>query len=99
MFEPGLANLFEAVVVIGPAAHSVEVLRNNRVIGIRQCEPVQGLIAVITRGGSDAQPHEISITSVLGHFREHSDDDIGPRYQLSAPLEPLRFATAALPPI
>ena len=99
MFEPGLADLFEAVVVIGPAAHPIEILRNNRMIGLRQRKPVQGLIAVVTRGRSDSQPHEISITSVLGHFREHSDDHIGPRHQLSAFLDRLRLATAALPPI
>ena len=34
MFEPGLANLFEAFVVVGSAAHSIEILRNDRMVGI-----------------------------------------------------------------
>ena len=34
VFPPGLADLFEAIVVICAAAHSVEVLRNIGVIGV-----------------------------------------------------------------
>jgi hypothetical protein len=81
MFEPGLADLFEAVVVIGPAAHPVEILWDNRMIGLRQRKPVQWLVAVVTRGRSNSQPHEISITSVLRHFRQVTNDHIGPGHQ------------------
>ena len=34
VLPPGLADLFEAVVVVGPCAHSIQVLRNVRVIGV-----------------------------------------------------------------
>jgi hypothetical protein len=36
MFARGLANLFEALVVVGAAAHAIEILRNDRVIVVRQ---------------------------------------------------------------
>ena len=35
MFQPGLADLFEALVVIGAAAHPVEILWDNRMIRLR----------------------------------------------------------------
>ena len=41
MFHPRLTDLFEAVVVIGPAAHPVEILWDNRMIGHRQRKPVR----------------------------------------------------------
>ena len=34
MFKPGLANLFEPLGIICPAAHPIKVLRNDWVIGI-----------------------------------------------------------------
>jgi len=77
MFEPGLADLFEAVVVIGPTAHPVEILWDNRMIGLRQRKPVQRLIAIVTRSRSNSQSDEVSIASVLRHFRQHTDDHIG----------------------
>src|ERR1051326_266738 len=52
VFPPGLADLLEAIVVIRAAAHPIKVLRNERVIGIWQCEPVQRLVAVVTRSRS-----------------------------------------------
>src|ERR1700751_593351 len=34
VLPPGLADLLKAVIVIGPGAHAIEVLRNERVIGL-----------------------------------------------------------------
>src|SRR5262245_19623463 len=39
---------------------------------------MERLIAVVTGGGSNSQSDEVSATSVLCHFGEHSDDNIGP---------------------
>ena len=55
VFSPGLADLFEAIVVICATAHPIKVLRDERVIGVRQCKPVQRLIAVITRSRAHSE--------------------------------------------
>ena len=47
MFEPGLANLFEPLSVIDPAAHAIKVLRDDRVIGVWQRKPIDRLVAII----------------------------------------------------
>src|SRR5205823_12209248 len=44
VFHPRLTNLFEAFAVIGATAHSIEILRNDRVISIWQCEPIDRLV-------------------------------------------------------
>lgn len=49
MFEPGLANLFEPLGIICPAAHPIKVLWNDWVIRIGQLKPINGLVAIITR--------------------------------------------------
>src|SRR5215510_13093240 len=76
MFEPGLPDLFKAVAVISAAAHSIKVLRNNGMIDVRQRKPVQRLVAVVARGGSNSQPDEASITPILRHFRQVTNDHI-----------------------
>src|SRR5919197_849540 len=81
MFQPGLPDLFKAVVVIGAAAHPIKVLRNNGMIDLRQCKPVERLITVVTRSRSNSQSDEVSIAPVLRHFRQPPDDDIWPRHQ------------------
>ena len=57
VLEPGLPDLFEAVVVISAAAHPIKILWNNRVIGIRQRKPIQRLVAVVTRRRSNSETH------------------------------------------
>src|SRR6266446_423021 len=83
VFQPGLANLFEAVVITSSAAHSIQILWNNRVIVIRQGEPIEFLVSVITRSRSHPQADKASIdsgsTSRLGHCRKISNDDIRSR--------------------
>ena len=67
VFQPGLADLFEALIIVSAAAHSIEILRNNRVIGMRQRKPIERLVAVITRSCSHSQPDKMiySVVSVL----------------------------------
>ena len=43
MFKPGLANLFEPFGVVGATAHSIQILRDDWMIRLRQCEPIQRL--------------------------------------------------------
>ena len=63
VFEPGLANLFQVVVVIGSAAHPIKILRNNGMISIWQLEPIERLVAVVTGSCCHSQPYEVSIGS------------------------------------
>ena len=55
MFHPRLANLFEALGVICAAAHAIKILRNDGVIGLRQREPIDWLVAIVTRIGAYCQ--------------------------------------------
>ncbi len=47
VFEPGLADLLEAVVVTSSSAHPVKILRNDRMIDCGQSEPIKWLVAVV----------------------------------------------------
>ena len=77
MFQPRLADLFEAVIVTGSAAHSIKVLRNNGMVGLRQCKPMQWLVAVITGSGSHSQPNKSFHRFRIAPRRQHPNDDIG----------------------
>ncbi len=55
MLHPGLANLFEAIVVARPATHPIEILRNHGMVWIWQLKKMDGLISVVAGGRSDPQ--------------------------------------------
>src|SRR5207237_6800210 len=74
VFHPGVADLFEALVVIGATAHPIKVLRNNRVISIRQLKPIHWLVAIVTRVCSRCQAHLCSGASHLFHALDLSND-------------------------
>src|SRR5215216_2182986 len=57
VLTPGLAYLFEARGVIGASAHPVKILRNKRVIGLRQLKPINWLVAIVARICSYCQPN------------------------------------------
>jgi hypothetical protein len=78
-----LADLLEAIVVVSAAAHSIKVLRNEWVIGLRQCKPVQRLIAVVTGGRSHSQADKMinRIVSPLQHLGQIAYNNIGSRHQ------------------
>src|SRR5436309_11506186 len=77
VFHPGVADLFKAVVVKGPNAHSIKILRNDRVISIRQLKPIHWLVAIVTRVCSRCQAHLCSSASKLVHALDFADNDIG----------------------
>src|SRR5438876_9903766 len=78
MFQPGLANLFEPLGVICSAAHSIQVLRNDWVVVARQSEPINGLVAIITRCRCYSETHLSSGTAELLNVWQISYNDIGP---------------------
>src|SRR6266567_9322005 len=81
MFHPGVADLFKALVVIGAAAHPIEVLWNHRVIGIWRLEPTHWLVAVVTRSCSYPETDLRSRAAELCHFGQLPDNDIGPLHE------------------
>jgi hypothetical protein len=82
MLYPGLANLLKAIIVARSAAHSIEILRNDRMVWIWQLIKMQGLVSVVAAGRSDCQADLGPATSKLfqaSYFTDISRDDIGTR--------------------
>src|SRR4051794_31124241 len=80
VLHPGLTYLFEPLIIGSATAHSIEILRDNRMIGLRQRKPIERLIAVITRSCSNPKPNKMiySVVSELSHLWQVADNDIGP---------------------
>ena len=55
VFHPRLADLFEARVIVRAPAHAIQVLRNDRVIGLGQLKPIDWLVAIVARVRSYSQ--------------------------------------------
>ena len=75
--------MLESIGVINTAAHPVKILRNDGVIGLRQCKPVQRLIAIVTGSCSYPEADEMiyGVISVLCHLGQLTDDDVRPGYK------------------
>ena len=80
MFHRRLTNLFEPLGIVSSSAHSIEVLRDDGVIVIRQRKPIEVHLSFITRVCSyreaDLRSHGIAKLRQTG---EVPDDDIGSR--------------------
>ena len=57
MFHPGFADLFEAIIIVRPTAHPIEVFADNRMICVWYGEKVNWLIAVVARSRGNAEAH------------------------------------------
>ena len=82
MFHPRVTDLLEALGVIGAAAHAIEILRHDRVIGIWQCEPIDRLVAVVTRVRPYCKANLSPSASLLVHIFYISDDNIRARHKI-----------------
>ena len=82
MLQPGLANLFEALVVGRSAAHPIEILRNDRMIGVGHRKPIQRDVSVIAGGRSDRHAHLGSVAAKLLRGSQIPDDDIRSRHEI-----------------
>src|SRR6266403_3217689 len=78
VFARGLANLFEALVVVRAAAHSIEILRNYWMIVIWRGKPVQRLRAVVTRSCRHSETDLRSRAAELLHVRHVTHNYIRP---------------------
>jgi hypothetical protein len=92
MLDPGLPNLFKALAVVRSSAHSIEIVRNDRVIGLWHRKKIHGHVSGIARGRANAQPNLGPATSKLlqaSNSAHVSRDDIGPRIKtLRSALRP-----------
>src|SRR6267378_6860828 len=77
-----MAKLFEALGVIYSTAHSIKILRNDRLIGLRQRKPIDWLVAVVTRVCSDRQTNLGSGASHLGHVLDVSNNHVRTGHQV-----------------
>src|SRR6476620_9917923 len=79
VLHPGLADLFESLIIGNTTAHPIEVLRDDRVVGVWQRKPIERLVAVITRSCSHSQPNEMiyGVISVLRHLWQIAHNHIG----------------------
>ena len=82
MLQPGLANLLKALVVGRSAAHPIEILRNDRMVGIWYRKPIQFGHSVIAGGRSHRQADLGSATAKLLHGGQISHDDIRSRHKI-----------------
>src|SRR4029453_769594 len=57
MLTPGLSDLLKTVVVSGAAAHSVNILRNKRVVVAWQGKPIHVFRPFVAGIGSQRNPH------------------------------------------
>src|ERR1044072_2364087 len=76
MLQPGLPDLFKAFGVVCSSSHSIEILWDDGMVGIRQLQPIQWLIAVVTRRRSYRETHLSPGASFLLQVWQISDDDV-----------------------
>src|SRR4030095_12771421 len=77
MLQPGLTNLFESLVIIRATAHSIQILWNNWMIGLRQCEPIQVFGSGIARSRCNPAAHLCSCAAELLHIWQIANNHIG----------------------
>ncbi len=79
MLEPGLPNLFEALGIARPTAHSKQVLRDDWMIVVWKLEPIQIFDAGIARRCRHAKSNKTAAASALRDSGQVSDDDVWSR--------------------
>ena len=80
MLHPGLPDLFESLTSLD-GFDSIEVHRNDGMVGVRQHEPVQGAVALVTRrrsdGQSDGTGSDVADATELSATNQIADNDGG----------------------
>jgi len=66
MLTPGLADLLELLRVISAATHSVNILRNKRMVVVRQGKPVHVDRPLVAGIGSQSETHATPDGTSLG---------------------------------
>ncbi len=71
--------MFKTIVVRRPTAHSIKILGNDGVVGVRQRKKIEVHVSVVTSGHANGKANLCSTTARLYHAEQISDDDVGPR--------------------
>src|SRR5262245_28002139 len=81
VFAPGLPELFEFLGVVRATAHSINVLRNERMVVTRQSDPIDVYCAFVTGVSSQSEANETvdRTVFVLNEIKQLSDDNIRAR--------------------
>src|SRR5439155_9047299 len=81
VLTPGLADLFEPIVVGGAATHPVKILGNKRMVIARQLEPTHVLDPFVTGIGSQSEADAPPDGTSLGLLQPNqiTDDNIRTR--------------------
>src|SRR5947199_9348642 len=82
MLDPGLANLLKAIIVTRSTAHSIEIVRNNRMGCVGHRKKIHRRVSGITRGRAHAQTDLSPAASKLSqasYFTYVARNDIGSR--------------------
>src|SRR3982750_4988701 len=77
MLQPGVADLLESFVIRRAAAHPIHTLRDDGVVGVRQGEPIQLDVAVVTGIGADAEAAPRARGAELLSGPKVADNDVG----------------------
>src|SRR6476620_591048 len=79
MFAPRLADLLEPLSIVSAATHSVNILRNKRMIVARQSNPSHVLGPFVAGIGSQSEAHAASDRTIVGLLQadQIAHDDIG----------------------
>ena len=80
VLHPGFPDLFEAIIIVRPTAHSIQVFADNRMIGVWYGEKVHWLIAVVARSRANAEAHlTVAAGICLHHGAQIANDNVRPR--------------------
>src|SRR6266446_1469827 len=79
VLTPRLADLFKPIIVSGAATHSINILRNKRMVVARQGKPIHVdrpfVTCISPKSEADAAPDGTSLG--LHKVKQTADDDIG----------------------
>ena len=78
MLTPGLSDLLEPLSIVTPATHSINVLRNKRMVAVRQGKPIHVDRSLVAGISSQSEAHATSDRTALGLLQANqlSYDDV-----------------------
>src|SRR5437762_846490 len=79
MLTPGLADLLELLSIVSAATHSVNILRNKRMVAVRQGKPIHVDCPFVAGIGSQSEAHAPKDGTSLGLCQadQIAYDDVG----------------------
>src|SRR6476646_5862917 len=78
VFNPRLTDLFKALVVIRSPTHSIQIVRNDRMIGAWKHEKIDRDVSGVTRSRAHTETDLSSVVSVFFQILHVPGDDVRP---------------------